>query len=336
MNALTVALLLLASPAASAPRMFDVPDHGQLVLSVPDGWTAAVEEREGEPWPTIKLGPHDGDGFSMLVTPMFDPRDLAQSPQPAATARRFAQTSLDRRAPDAAERTLVLEELGGPLPGWLFTATDPAPKPGEWSHVTQGTAALGPFVVFFSLLTHGEDVAARAPALEMIRSARHVPPPRPSLTPLALRFPGKSWALELDLPGFESGPVQRTGSGGVTVLGSNEKTGVVASVYLEPAEGPETASAACEHYLAHREKVPYDRKTLSRGTRGELATIEYVLPEVEGMELQQKNVYACLARDGVWVELHLSKAVFEPKDQAAFDRILKTVRITGGDPKRAN
>lgn len=336
MHPLALVALLLAAPAAPTSRTFDLRGHGQLVLAVPEGWTAVEAQREAEPWPTLQFRPREKNGFSMLVSPMFDPGDSFQAALPPAGVRRFVQRSLEQTASSAAEKDLALQELGGPLPGWLFTATDPAPKAGEWTHVTQGAAALGPLALFFSVLTNGKDVPERALALEMIRGARHVPEPRPALAPLALRFPDKSWALEVDLTGFQSGPVQKTGSGGVTVFASKERGGLVASVFLEPAEGPETASAACEHYLGHREESPYDRKTLKRGTLGALATVEYLVPEVEGVPLRQKNVFACLARDGVWVELHLSKAAFEPADQAAFERILKTVRITGGDEKQAD
>jgi hypothetical protein len=74
--------------------------------------------------------------------------------------------------------------------------------------------------------------------------------------------------------------------------------------------------------------VPYDRSTVERSARGEVAVIEYLIPEYEGKPLRQKNVFACLARDGVWVELHLSKARFERADRQALERILGTIRVS--------
>jgi hypothetical protein len=153
MNALCLALLVLAAPtppaapAAQGSRSFDVPGHGQLVVAVPEGWRASTEASEDEPWPTLRFAPPEGKAFSVLLSPMFDPEDHLQEPISANVARGFAQDALARMAPSSAEKP-VLEELGGSARGWLFTAVDPAPKPGEWSHATQGAAAVGPFALF--------------------------------------------------------------------------------------------------------------------------------------------------------------------------------------------
>jgi hypothetical protein len=337
MRTLALALLFLAAaPAAAgtpAERTFDVPGRGQLVLAVPEGWQVETRAEEGRPWRRITLRPRAGDAFSVQLTPAFDPDDRLVSDVPPDLVRSIAQESLQKLAPQSVEKDLALEKLGGPLTGWRFTATDAAPGPGEWTHVTAGVAALGPFALAFTILTSGEDTPERAQALETIRGARWVPPPRPRLDPLALRSGSRGWTLQLFLPGFRSGPLERAGDGGVRVFAADEKSRVVASVSLSPAEGPDSASAACEHYLALRKDVPYAPSSLKRGPRAGLATVEYLIAEYDGVPVRQKNVFACLSRDGVWMEIHLSKVSYQPEDEALFDRILKTVRVAADGGK---
>jgi tetratricopeptide (TPR) repeat protein len=60
---------------------------------------------------------------------------------------------------------------------------------------------------------------------------------------------------------------------------------------------------------------------------GSMAVIEYLLPKVQGVPLQQKNFIGCAAKDDIYIDLHLSKVLFKPADESLFNDILNHVHI---------
>src|SRR5581483_3773958 len=58
-----------------------------------------------------------------------------------------------------------------------------------------------------------------------------------------------------------------------------------------------------------------------------IATVEYVIPEFQGIKLEQKNVHAYLGARNLCAEVHLSKAAFKPDDQKLFETVLQSIRL---------
>jgi hypothetical protein len=66
------------------------------------------------------------------------------------------------------------------------------------------------------------------------------------------------------------------------------------------------------------------------------ALVEYVIPTMEGKSVQQKNIVACAARDGVYVDIHLSKSQFQQSDEALLLDVLNQIQISSaGAPPQA-
>ena len=49
---------------------------------------------------------------------------------------------------------------------------------------------------------------------------------------------------------------------------------------------------------------------------------------MEGKSIQQKNIVACAAKDGVYVDIHLSKSQFQQSDEALLMDVLNQVQIS--------
>jgi hypothetical protein len=145
-------------------------------------------------------------------------------------------------------------------------------------------------------------------------------------------FPGKPWALVLDLPGFEfSDRSARPDGKGISVFGANESTGVIVSIYLEHAAGPGGASACRDYYMSKPKLGRPDRRDVGFSERDNMAIVEYYGPRVGNAALDnQRHLNAFLSHDDIWIDLHLSKADFKPSDRARFDAILSSVRFVGG------
>jgi hypothetical protein len=58
-----------------------------------------------------------------------------------------------------------------------------------------------------------------------------------------------------------------------------------------------------------------------------MALVRAMIEEMDGRPVRQQNVHAHLFRDGVCVELHLSKVLYAPEDEGLFEAVLRTVRF---------
>src|SRR5207249_11761554 len=148
--------------------------------------------------------------------------------------------------------------------------------------------AVGRLLVTFTVFTNAPQIPERVQALNLVRTARLVPPGPPWRTAeggFALELPGKHWRLSLDLPGYEIGPVEMLSEGrGVTFAGENPKTGMILSAFLEKARSGWTAADYREDYWKRISKgMHVDRKEVQRAERGEMVLLQFRVPKVEGL-----------------------------------------------------
>jgi tetratricopeptide (TPR) repeat protein len=143
-----------------------------------------------------------------------------------------------------------------------------------------------------------------------------------------LALPGKSWSLLIDLPGFEQDRAETRPDGrGVMIQASSREYGVVASVFLESRPDLDSTEACKEDYWRKSARAPLPKSGVKFGAQGALATVHWKLGN-EGDAFQQKHVNAYLYRDGVCVDVHLSKFPAAPSDEKAFAALLDTVRFS--------
>jgi len=339
--------LALTAPApAPVPerRAFEVPGHGALEVAIPPGWTATVEPGEPPAPATIRLAPPDGR-FVALLTPFWNPGEPEDEAARADAAQLFAELARRNALGGSVEKEIALEEIvGEDVHGFWFGATDrelveKEPGPAEWRHVIQGAAAVGPLVVAFTLLDQAPG-PQREHFLELLRGARHAAPGEERAgarleldsgartVPLRVRVRGKAWTVLVDLPGFRMFKPRAADEGvGVHVLGQHPETEIVVSVTLRAAEGARDAGSCREVDLGKvRAAVPGIRD-LRVATIGEAARALYLVPDVRGKPVSQAHAHAWLFREGVCVNLHVSKADPAPEDAERLDRILASARF---------
>lgn len=157
-----------AVPTGATWQRYVVSDKERMALEVPESWEPSfpIPARGNLPTVTFATG---GPSPGSVQVSFLTGQDLGADP-PAAlrfVAERFGKQPLAT----AVETALVLEELGG-VPGYYYRLTDRAPKAGEYRHLLQGVAAVGPIVVTFTVLSHTADAPDIAAALAMLRGAR--------------------------------------------------------------------------------------------------------------------------------------------------------------------
>jgi len=146
--------------------------------------------------------------------------------------------------------------------------------------------------------------------------------------PTFVAWPEKGLGLSIDLSGFKKDIDQVKPDGRRYLTASHPKTGLNVSVTLEKV--PTQASAqGCREQLQLIQKGPFVTrgKDINLNAGGEIPTLEYTLHKIQGVRLDQKNVYACMAQDNVYADIHLSKVQYTTADARFFQSILKTLRL---------
>jgi hypothetical protein len=145
---------------------------------------------------------------------------------------------------------------------------------------------------------------------------------------LRLDYPGKPWSLTAKLEGFEFGePRLSDADDVVAIAGYDAESELLITIRLEPAVLPGDASVCRDHHW----RLIKERHTTIRGVklseRGSMAVVEFITPALEGISAEQKQVHGYLVVDGVWIDIHLSTAVFELEDELLLSRILRRFEV---------
>jgi tetratricopeptide (TPR) repeat protein len=141
---------------------------------------------------------------------------------------------------------------------------------------------------------------------------------------LSVSVPGKSWAVQIDTPGFsiEQDTVQQ---GRRYLMASDDKSGVVLSVTLERVNG-KAEMDECRSSLQKRAAGGQSKMDNVRTPEfNEIPIVEYSIPLTQG--IQQGNLFACVVNEDVYIDIHLSKLQFQEKDEPLFESVLKNMHI---------
>jgi hypothetical protein len=151
--------------------MFELPDHGALTLTVPDGWMDKVNHPANRLPPTILLRPGAAGSGEVIVTAVW-PIPPATKLSDEATIRSEVAEAAKKAASQSVEDALPLQELKGTEGrGFYFSGTDRAPAPGEYKYLTQGIIRVGEIALAFTVLTNDGQEAVVNAALAMLQSA---------------------------------------------------------------------------------------------------------------------------------------------------------------------
>jgi len=155
-------------------------------------------------------------------------------------------------------------------------------------------------------------------------------------SPTFMTWPEKGLGLSIDLAGFKKDLDLVKPDGRRYLMASHPKTGLNVSVTLEIVQ-TQASAQGCIDQLKLIQKGPLASRgqDIKLDTAGKLPTLEYILQKFEGVPVDQKNVYACLAQQDVYADIHLSKVQYITSDAPLFQSILKSVRLQPG-PSETN
>jgi hypothetical protein len=177
LHLLVLATVLAAfAPGAPARELrVALGSHGAVVLTVPDDWRDAIDRPDPATPPTVTLMPKQGKAFQILVTPLWP--GIPDAPRISAGAlREQVRRGADEAKPQAIEPELTVVDFSGPSGyGAYFSATDRAPEPDGYKHLTQGMLSAADLRVTFTILVNGDPTGVVQQALASLRTLRREP-----------------------------------------------------------------------------------------------------------------------------------------------------------------
>lgn len=332
LSAAIVAFALVTPAAEAARKSWTSGQWGGVSAEIPEGWTATFQRPDQPGGAAIVLRPPGDTPLILLMTPL----PLGGSEEPSVVLKRLADEIRASLLRTSVEKALTPRELrGAGCRGLYHSATDKTverPTATNFRYVDQGGAIAGRFLITFTLLTNDPEGASRDQARKIVESLEHVlpgPPWRNADGTVAMAFPGKSWKLRLALPGFAVDPLTpKTEEPGVRLLARNPKTGVIVSAFLERSPEGWTAVRHREDALVKMQAGDgMKRDSLRRSERGDAAILEYQVAEYRGERIDQKSMNSYRVKDGVWIDVHVSKEGYRPEDQTLLDAVIDSVRI---------
>jgi hypothetical protein len=140
-----------------------------------------------------------------------------------------------------------------------------------------------------------------------------------------LTYPGRTWTLEVDLPGFEIGRLRQREEGRIVSVDAYEvEVGLLAEVELDRARPGETSEALLERTFKElRVTLPGEPVRIDRSFVGDIAVLDYRIELGASDGQSRRALHGFLVHDGVAVHLHLTQAqapavpsVTDPMDAA--------------------
>ena len=133
-------------------RQYSLPGHGTLQVNAPASWKDDYQQPRDN-FPTITYMQSGGSPFKLLITAIWSGKGSSPLPNTDQLKQKVRE-SAEQVRPQAVEKVIEVKDLkGSAAVGYYFTATDRAPKAGEFKYMTQGMMRVGDLMVIFTVLT---------------------------------------------------------------------------------------------------------------------------------------------------------------------------------------
>ncbi len=175
--------------------------------------------------------------------------------------------------------------------------------------------------------------AARLLVASMVLTSARAQESKSSGDVVKLSLPDKSWSLVIELPGFAVEKNEIQPDGRRYMAAANAETGVAISTILEKANA--TASIeACKAKLQELAKPVKGVKMMgvSIYDLNGMKVLEFLLPEVEGRRVRQKNFVVCIPKEDVYVHMNLKKSAWKFGEEKLIGIILANLRFEENSP----
>jgi hypothetical protein len=329
-----------ADPAAaqqSAPtKSFAMPGGGTIFLNVPQAWTQTHHPGAGKIL-NLEFTTQGADACSVQIAVVDVPPAHRDALKPDKL-KQLTEVTAQQYLATSEEKKLDLQEIhGDATSGYYYSLTDGSSDPGPYKMVTGASVAVGGEVLLGVTVMHQKDSENQKLAIQMLKTAILKPAPaasQPATQPAAnntpsLKFaaPGGKWNLLLANPlGLTVGGTDQSPDGKSNQSMAVSDIGWMATIFIEPGNAPTNdARNVREFYLNRMKQNPLEMKDIKFAGDASVARVEYV--QSDG-NFEQKNFNIYAVHQGMWIDIHLSKADYnETTDRASIEQVTKGVRF---------
>lgn len=115
---------------------------------------------------------------------------------------------------------------------------------------------------------------------------------------------------------------------------SNSKNNLNVSMFIEPVSKCKT-SRECRDLVWKAGNPGWEKpQNVVLSEIGDVSFFEFLVPSFKGTPIRQQNMYAQFVIDGFWVDVHISKALYQPQEHLLFERLVKAIKFA--PKKRTN
>jgi hypothetical protein len=151
---------------------------------------------------------------------------------------------------------------------------------------------------------------------------------QPEASSMTFTIPKAPWTMFMSGEALvlNSKETKPEGSRGYFML-TDEKAKVFASLFIEPVDECKT-SKECRDFVWKSGNPSWKNPQKVRlSEMGDISILELLVPEFQGQQIRQQNMYAEFVVEGYWVDLHLSKVLYKDQDRVQFERMVRSVRF---------
>ena len=145
---------------------------------------------------------------------------------------------------------------------------------------------------------------------------------------IELIVPGAPWALTLPAGDFvvQQQQLKPDGQAGYFYL-IDEKRLLGVSMFIEPVKDCRDSKSCRDMIWKAGNPSWVNLQNIVQSEIEGVSFVEFLIPEFQGKAIRQQNIYAEFVRDGYWVDLHISKALYQPDDHKLFEQVIKSVNF---------
>jgi hypothetical protein len=145
---------------------------------------------------------------------------------------------------------------------------------------------------------------------------------------ISFTVPAAPWLMTLPADDFEvkQKNINPDGSAGYFYI-VDDKKHLNVSFFIEPV-GACKDSKSCRDMVWKAGNPNWEApQNVVLSEIGEASFFEFLMPSFKGQPLRQQNMYAEFVVDGFWVDLHISKVLYQPEEHQLFERIVKSIKF---------
>jgi len=145
---------------------------------------------------------------------------------------------------------------------------------------------------------------------------------------ISLWSKGAGWMLQFPGEGYQL-KTERHEKDGLShyYFFVNSNLNLNVSFFIEPMRKCTSSEECRTQYWKNPEPTRVNPQEVNFFELNGFLIVEFLVPTFKGIQVDQMNMSAHHVREGYWVDLHISKVLYQPKDRAMFLEFIKAIRF---------